>query len=131
MSQINDLYHCCRWCSYYRNEECQKASDIFENPIEGIITGIVEDGKLSEAIQESISPPEFYRLKGVLNEFNISKKRQQEILKAVNTDFEGGISDMVEEIGDTVSTLLYNHTDAELTGLELKDDREFYCKNFL
>ena len=121
MSQINDLYHCCRWCSYYRNEECQKASDIFENPIEGIITGIVEDGKLSEAIQESISPPEFYRLKGVLNEFNISKKRQQEILKAVNTDFEGGISDMVEEIGDTVSTLLYN----------LKDDREFYCKNFL
>ena len=128
MSEINDLYHCCRWCSYYRNGECQKASDIFENPIEGIITGIVEDGKLSEAIQESISHPEFYRLKGVLNEFNISKKRQQEILKAINTDFEDGITDMVEEIGDAVSTLLYNHTD---TGLELKDDREFYCKHFL
>ena len=131
MSQINDLYHCCRWCSYYHNGECQKASDIFENPIEGIITGIVEGGKLSEAIQESISPPEFYRLKGVLNEFNISKKRQQEILKAINTDFEDGISDMVEEIGDTVSTLLYNHTDTELEVLELKDDREFYCKHFL
>lgn len=131
MSQINDLYHCCRRCSYYRNGECQKASDIFENPIEGIITGIVEGGKLSEVIQESISPPEFYRLKGVLNEFNISKKRQQEILKAINTDFEDGITDMVEEIGDTVSTLLYNHTDTELEGLELKDDREFYCRHFL
>ncbi|AVM69739.1 hypothetical protein C3V36_11110 [Lachnospiraceae bacterium oral taxon 500] len=131
MSEINDLYHCCRWCSYYRNGECQKASDIFENPVEGIITGIVEDGKLSEAIQESISPPEFYRLKGVLNEFNISKKRQQEILKAINTDFEDGITDMVEKVDDTVSTLLYNHIGTELEGMEIKDENEFYCKHFL
>ena len=45
--------------------------------------------------------------------------------------FEDVITDMVEEISDTVNTLLYNHTDTELEGLELKDEREFYCKHFL
>ena len=127
---MDEMYHNCIWCSFNREGRCAKSSEVFESAMIGEHYILVEDGKLSEAIEERLRFPKMHKLEILLKGYGISQKRQKEILQAVGAELEDFIPTMVEEITDSVGDLILNIS-SDTEGLELKYPERFYCKYFI
>lgn len=91
---------------------------------------MAEDGRLHEAIEESLTKPKFDYLKDLLQEYGISNKRYKEILKAIEEDLEMNKNNFIEYIDEGVSRLFLNNEVDSVEDLELIDPEAFYCKYF-
>lgn len=113
MPDKDELYHKCRWCKYFNNGECTKASEIFEMPdVKGDVDyAINERGFISEIedmVEEEIQP--------LLDMSKISKE-----------DYKALTDTIIERVQHAVENI--EITGADNTGLALKDT-DHYCKEF-
>jgi hypothetical protein len=89
-----------------------------------------EEGKLTEAIDESFSECEFRNLAGGLQMYGISAKRIDILIQLAQKDAEHKMSEWKERIAESIETALINY-DFGVTGVEIKDPHSYYCKEFL
>lgn len=127
---IDEMYHNCRYCKYNLNNKCVRMGVVFENTGSNSVYQMAEDGRLYEAIEESLQPPKFDYLKILLDEYKLSQKRKAEILKTVEEDLESNKNNLITDIDEGVSRLLLNSEVDSVEDLELIDPESFYCKYF-
>ena len=130
MNSIDEMYHSCRWCKHNIHDKCVKMSKVFTNTGVSSAYQMAEDGRLHEAIEESLTKPKFDYLKDLLQEYGISNKRYKEILKAIEEDLEMNKNNFIEYIDEGVSRLFLNNEVDSVEDLELIDPEAFYCKYF-
>ena len=126
---VGEMYHNCKWCRYFEGGKCSKSSDIFDRSVRDELYELTESGKLSDAIKESVKIPKLSKLERTLAWYDISQKRQKEILQAVRAELEEFIPDLAERIDDSICRLISN-MDGKAEDLEIRDPESFYCKYF-
>jgi hypothetical protein len=126
---VGEMYHNCKWCRCFESGKCSRSSDIFDRSVRDELYELAESGKLSEAIKESVKIPKLSKLERTLAWYDISQKRQKEILQAVRAELEEFIPDLAEGIDDSVSKLISN-LGGKAEDLEIRDPESFYCKYF-
>lgn len=127
---IDEMYHNCRWCKHNLNNKCVRMGEVFENTGSNSAYQMAEDGRLYEAIEESLQPPKFDYLKSLLDEYKLSQKRKAEILKTIEEDLESNKNNLITDIDEGVSRLLLNSEADSVEYLGLIDPESFYCKYF-
>ncbi len=102
---LDDMYHCCRYCSYYEHGKCynpyitRSYSDV-SNPI----YRVAEEGRLNAVVEESIGETLYKEIKNLLEFHGVSKKSSPQIME-----------DVQEEIESKLETLQYH---PQLSGTE-------------
>ena len=124
----NELYHCCRWCKWYRdgccvNDEVFHKDDTFE------FYPFYEDGYLSAAIEEGFNVNIVSQLEQILMENNIAKGKLKHILDAFNEELETQKVNWIESIDESVSKALNNYDFVDY-GVCITDPHTFYCKHY-
>lgn len=127
---IDDMYHNCRWCKHNLNDRCVRLSKVFMSTGVNSAYQMAEDGRLFEAIGESLKAPKFEYLESLLDEYKLSQKRKAEILKTIGEDLEMNKNNLIEDIDEGVSRLFLNSEVDGVEDLELIDPEAFYCKYF-
>lgn len=134
--ELDDLYHACRWCKYYKDGMCinecfgsEGSVDMFD------IYAIAESGKLSGVIEEtlnSVKPVKIEReLRDKLLSFKLSNKRVDEVLQVFREclgeffDF-----DCKPKLDEEISKLYQGVKTGYEDGVEINDPHTFYCKEF-
>lgn len=133
---LDDLYHVCRWCKYYKDGMCINGCFGAGDSVDILdIYAIAESGKLSGVIEEtlnSIKPVKIEReLRDKLFSFKLSEKRVGEVLQLFREclgeflDFE-----CKSKLGEEISRLYQAVKTGDGDGVEIKDPHTFYCKEF-
>lgn len=130
MENLDEMYHNCRWCKHNVSNKCVKMGKVFESTGSSKVYQMAEDGRLFEAIEESLTKSKFDYLKDLLQEYGISNKRYKEILKTIEEDLDMNKNNLIEDIDEGVSRLLLNNEVDSVNELELIDPENFYCKYF-
>lgn len=113
MSNIDELYHRCRWCRHFNNGKCTIADEVFELPnIKEELEYAIDDGGLAEAIRETLSS-HMDALRGAVDNEDAEEKVVDEIIG----DIERAVKNLTLDIPD---------------GLEVQDPstNDHYCKRF-
>ena len=124
---MENIYQSCRWCKFFDKGNCIRSGEVFEINSNDNLYELMEGGSLSDAIVEGIKFPKFLNLKHLLENYKISTKRQNEILKCVVSELYDFIPTMVESIDDGVSTVIFNAWNKQ-EALKVKETDTFYCK---
>lgn len=54
MSDLDEMYHVCRWCKWYEGGKCTNAAFSKEIDTSGVYR-VAEDGRLSGTIEETLN----------------------------------------------------------------------------
>lgn len=133
---MDDMYHVCRWCRYYKNGKCFKgfaSHDLDEDVYE-----VAESGELSEVIEETLNssfPKDLIEgIKDILRGYKVSEKRIKEVEKFYNEKLPEVLDfDLKEKLDEAISILYQGSAErsAEIKrGLTINDPEDFYCKYF-
>lgn len=135
-ADYDSLYHCCRWCKWYRGGKC--FNEAFKAQKDTIGTyKVAEDGRLSGVIEETLGSMKQDKAERELTlklaEYNLSKKRVDEILalfRKVRSEFD---TECKEALDNAISRLYQDDADSRADsyeGVEIADPHTFYCKEF-
>ena len=134
----NDMYHCCRWCHYFKNGKCLKDSIIDNEPEDLKVYEVIESGKLHEMLREvfsSLTKEDFEEIEGLVRTWGVSQKKLRELKRTVKDSIEhfGDNPDVIDTLADEISELYVEELSngkqfAE--GIPIKDPEDFYCKYF-
>ncbi len=130
-SQLEELYHNCRYCRYFENGKCLHYGTFSSSiDIEKLLYGLSEDGILNEAIIEGFSNEKFSDLRANLGNSNLSKKKAKEIMGDFFDELDsvqrGTWSISIEE---AVIHAIINSMPTEKSA-EPDNPDEFYCRYF-
>lgn len=109
----DEMYKKCRWCKYFDNGKCTKASEIFDLPdVQGDVIHAIKERGFISAIEDAVDE----EIKPLLD----SEKVSEEIYEALKKTVVERVQEAVENI---------EITGAEDTDLEL-NDYDHCCKEF-
>lgn len=139
-SDLEDMYHTCRWCKYYQDGKCvHEAFAGTQIDVAGIYQ-VAEDGRLSGVIEETLNSVDTSKMESdlgsVLKSFNLSDKRIKGFFEAFGDCLVEFFDGVCKEALDEVVSRLYQSDaeqrskEAEGGGVEIADPHSFYCKEF-
>ena len=118
----------CRWCHHYKSGKCLRMDKILREKEVSFTDTFIEEGKLEEAIKESLTEPDISRVKRLLSKY-LSGTRCKEVLEALETELTLYKQELVENIGYSVGLALAG-SEPSVEEYELRDPEDFYCKYF-
>jgi len=121
-------YNVCRWCQSFKEGCC--INEAFAIDLSLDISPFIEDGKLSESIQEGFGSIKFSEVEKLLASTKTSKKLQAQVMKALHEEFESVKVSLVESIDKSVSTALQNFEFPETKGIWINEPSNFRCEHF-
>lgn len=138
MSDLEDMYHVCRWCKWYIGGKC--VNETFSKEVDTTpIYQVAESGKLSEVISETLGSISTKKIQEELREklesFKLSDKRISEVIEVLSSE----MAELVDEVckprlDQAISVLYQGKADTAFTsvegGVEIADPESFYCKEF-
>jgi len=109
----DEMYKKCRWCKYFDNGKCTKASEIFDLPdVQGDVIHAIKERGFISAIEDAVDE----EIKPLLDSEKVSEETYEALKKTV-----------VERVQEAVENI--EITGAEDTDLEL-NDYDHCCKEF-
>ena len=138
MSNLDDMYHVCRWCKWYIGGKC--VNEAFSKEIDTTpVYQVAESGKLSEIISETLGSISTKKIQAELREklegFKLSDKRISEVMDMLSSEITEWIDKSCKpELDEAISGLYQGEADTAFTsvdgGVEIADPESFYCKEF-
>lgn len=133
----NDMYHCCRWCRNFDKGKCYAHIVDVQELGEEVLTPVLEDGNLSEALEETLHSLDFKEsfdsLFDLLEEYGLSKKRMKEINKCFKDCMNSFLDFKVKgDVEETAHFVYVNAFEEQIPkeGVEISSPESFYCKEF-
>ena len=135
--QLDEMYHCCRWCHYYDNGYCLNSNVIenYKDYSSDYMYKVSEEGHLSEVLTES-----FHSVKknGVtenvvkkLRGYNLSEKKIKEVYDLLINSIDEWFDNEVKVRLDSDVSRLYNNVGCEIEGVVIQNPEEYCCKEFM
>lgn len=122
----------CRWCKHYKNGECinDNIKSIYDNFDVSPLQLLLEEGKIDEAVREGFTDYQFLKVQELLQSFDISQKRIDEIVKTLAEELASAKNEWVEEIGQSVVNSLDMPLENITNSFIIKYPETFYCKEW-
>ncbi len=133
---MSDIYKCCNWCKYYDSKtKCCTSTRTFDTEESTLnVHQYIENGILSEVIEESINPYRqlnFGVVDDYLAESKLPRKRIKMVIEMIMDEIEKKKEDLICEIDENVSRSLINYNfGSEHSGVTILHPYDFCCKYF-
>jgi len=130
VTDMDELYHNCRWCKWFDTETSTCVNpQVFE--AQGIsLYPFWEDGKLELAIEEGFGTPNFDWLRQTLMENGLSKKKTEAVMEDFYSEFDDMKTQWLLSLDKSVSDALNAFENTLDTRTEIANPDDFYCKFF-
>lgn len=122
------LYDTCRYCHFYSNGQCMHNNTMVSDMSSQYIQ-LVEDGLLSEVVQESLIDIPFKNLEAAINEVK-PKKFAKLIREVFYKELEIIKARWEEELSHNIGALLLNNLGGDKPAT-IVDPSHFSCPNFM
>ncbi len=130
-----DMYHCCRWCHWYKEGKCYckeysaggDSLDVYE---------VSENGYLSETLEETLNNEKLIKefmfdVESILDKWGVSQKRKKEFEEHFRQSWGSFADTSLKEVLDENVSVLYQtkmEECSQTSGVYVSED--FCCKYF-
>lgn len=133
---MDNIYHNCQWCHYYKNGKCYNKN--LKNINSNSVSSATDEGELSEILEEILSNFSIKNILIPLEEklisYKISKKRITEVKKLLTELLNQWLVFIVKEDIDIKISEWIQNIEAkteENNGVIINNPNSFYCNYFI